>query len=134
MHLERVRRTMWIKQIIMAFIGLSAGGTVAAGVFAFITTLGLLPRMAARTNTASWVRRYEGIIILGESLGNLWSVYQFSIPVGTTGLITWGLLSGIYVGCLAMALAETLQVMPVFTKRAKLTTGLRKCEARSNPC
>ncbi|MCX4318109.1 MAG: stage V sporulation protein AB, partial [Lachnospiraceae bacterium] len=35
----------------------------------------------------------------------------------------FGVCAGMFVGCLAMALAEVLQVIPVFAKRIRLRTG-----------
>ncbi len=39
-------------------------------------------------------------------------------------LIAFGLFSGIFVGCMVMALAEILNVIPIFTRRIKVTSGL----------
>lgn len=58
---------MFIKQLILAAVGLAAGGIISAGVFAFITIIGLVPRLAARTKTAKHVRLYEDIIVLGAT-------------------------------------------------------------------
>lgn len=113
-----------IKQIVLAFIGLSVGATVAAGVFAFITMLGIVPRLAARTNTSDKIFWYETCIIIGGTLGNIWGVYRMAVPLSYPLLILFGFFSGVYVGCLAMALAEVLRVIPIFTIRMKLTVGI----------
>ena len=39
-------------------------------------------------------------------------------------MAVFGLCSGVFVGCLAMALAENLRVVPVFVKRMKMREGL----------
>lgn len=123
---ERGRQSMFdiLKQCFIFLLGIAGGGAVAGGVFAFITILGIVPRMAARTATAGNVYLYESCIILGGTLGNLQTIYQFSIPLGQPGLIIFGLFSGLFTGCLAMALTETLKVIPVFAQRAKLRNGL----------
>lgn len=113
-----------IRQIMLAIIGLSVGGTVAAGVFAFITMLRIVPRLASRTNTSDKIYWYETCIIVGGTLGNIWHIYQPAIPLSYPFLAVFGFFVGAYVGCLAMALAEVLRVIPIFTMRLKLVVGL----------
>lgn len=112
-----------IRQAILGIIGLSAGFAVAGGVFSFITMLGIIPRLAARTHTKDRIYRYESAVILGGSLGNIWILYE--IPLLPSYVLTGaiGLFSGIFVGCLAMALAEVLRVFPILTARISLKEG-----------
>lgn len=111
---------MLIKQIILALIGLSSGAVVAGGVFALIITIGVIPRMAAKTNTASRILLYEDCVLAGGVFGNLISMYPVSVPVGAVGLAVYGLFAGISVGCLAVALAEVLNAIPIFFRRIRL--------------
>lgn len=114
---------MLSKQILLAFLGFCSGLTVAAGVFAFITMLGIVPRLAARTNTAKHIYPYETAIILGGTLGNLWSLYPVSLPLTPVFMSCYAVFSGVFVGCLVMALAETLRVFPIITNRVQLREG-----------
>lgn len=113
-----------IRYCLLAIIGFAGGLVVAAGVFAFITLLGVLNRLASKTNTAKHILLYENMVILGGILGNTWFIYQWDIPFGIIGLILFGLFSGIFVGCQAMALAEVLDVIPIFAKRIKIKYGM----------
>jgi len=113
-----------IRYCLLAIIGFAGGLVVAAGVFAFITLLGVLNRLASKTNTAKHILLYENMVILGGILGNTWYIYQWDIPLGIIGLILFGLFSGIFVGCQAMALAEVLDVIPIFAKRIKIKYGM----------
>lgn len=138
-----------VRIIFFAAFGLCGGGLVAAGLFAFISILGLVPRLAARTHTASQIHRYENWIVAGALFGNLINLHQvpfyqariwleqqlpmqwltagyqwlsglslaFSALVGTT--------SGIFVGCLVMSLAETLDALPTMNRRIHLAVGLQ---------
>ena len=108
----------------LAISGFAGGLVVAAGVFAFITLLGVVNRLASKTSTAKHIIIYENMVILGGILGNTWFVYQWDIPFGTIGLILFGLFSGMFIGCQAMALAEILDVIPVFAKRVKIRYGM----------
>ena len=113
-----------IRYCLLAISGFAGGLVVAAGVFAFITLLGVVNRLASKTSTAKHIIIYENMVILGGILGNTWFVYQWDIPFGTIGLILFGLFSGMFIGCQAMALAEILNVIPVFAKRVKIKYGM----------
>ena len=111
---------MWVNQILLAIIGLSAGALVAGGLFAFIVSLGVISDFADRTHTGNHILLYENAIILGAVWGNVFSIYCIPIPGNAIFLGIFGLLAGIFVGCWAMALAEVLNVFPIFMRRAKL--------------
>lgn len=113
-----------IQQFLLGFLGLAAGGIVASGVFAFLTAMGLLERLADRTGTASRVRLYEDCIIVGGTLGNLISLYEFPLGGGDLLVGIVGGSYGIFVGCLIMSLAETLDAVPIFCRRIRLPFGL----------
>lgn len=114
----------WLKTIVLVFSGLSMGGLIAAGLFAFVTMIGVVTRLAGGTKTAKYLFLYEDFIILGAAFGNLISLFSISILVGQTGLIFFGLFAGVYVGCLSVALAEAVNVIPVLTKRIHLKFGM----------
>ena len=111
---------MWGSQILLAVIGISAGIVVAGGLFSFIIELGVVADFADRTHTADKILLYEDSVAFGGILGNLFFVFQIEIPYGLWLLPVFGLLAGIFVGCWAMALAEILNVFPVFIRRAKI--------------
>ncbi len=114
---------MWV-QILLAVIGLSAGMVVAGGLFSFISGLGVISDFADRTHTGDKVLLYEECVALGGILGNLMSVYQFPIPYGAFLVPIFGLVSGIFVGCWSMALAEILNIFPIFIRRVKLLKSI----------
>jgi stage V sporulation protein AB len=114
---------MLIKQSFLVFLGLTCGLAVASGVFAFITMLGIIPRLSARTNTATHIYLYETAIILGGTLGNIWILFELPLHLSWIMLGAFGLFSGMFVGCLAMALAEVLRVLPIMINRAQIKEG-----------
>lgn len=111
---------MWIANVILIIIGLSAGVIVAGGLFSFIIGLGVVSDFADRTHTGEHILLYEDSVALGGILGNIWWIYQFPIPGGSAWLTVFGLLSGIFVGCWAMAIAEMLDIFPIFVRRFKV--------------
>ena len=120
---ERGRRWMLIENIILTIMGLASGVAVAGGVFAFIIVIGVIPRLAGRTHTAWAYWHYENMVILGGFVGNLVFLYETKIPIGYLGLGAFGIFTGIYVGCFAVALAEVLNVVPIFSRRIRLKEG-----------
>lgn len=113
-----------LKQLFLAATGVGAGGVVAAGVFALITSIGLMARMAGKTHTGKYARVYETCVVLGGTFGNLLYLYQFRIPLGEWFLAVCGLAFGIYVGVLVMSLAESLNVSAIFSRRIRLSKGI----------
>lgn len=117
----------WWQASVLGFIGLSAGGVIAAGVFAFLAIIGVFPRIMGRTGTKR-ILLYETLIILGGILGNVSDLYELPIPVWSGEKLVmgiFGLSAGIFVGCLVMSLAETLKAMPVLNRRIGLAVGLQ---------
>lgn len=53
---------MWIKHLFLGFIGLASGVGVAAGTFAFIIVIGVVPRMIAKCNRAENIILFENMI------------------------------------------------------------------------
>ena len=95
---------MWMKNIFLAILGLSAGITAAGGLFSFIIGLGVVSDFADRTHTGEHVMLYEDAIAVGGSIGAIISVY--------------------HVGCWAMALTEMLDLFPIFIRRIRLVRGI----------
>jgi len=117
---------MFPEHVLLVLIGLSAGGIIAAGVFAFLAMIGVFPRLIGKTSTNRHILLYETMIILGGILGNIWDIYE--IPLGFGGnlfLGVYGTAVGIFVGCLVMSLAETLKALPVISRRLNLGVGLQ---------
>ena len=111
---------MLANQILLAIIGLSAGVLVAGGLFGFIVSLGVVSDFADRTHTGKYVLLYEDAVIVGGILGNLMYVYNVSLTGGAVTLSIFGLFAGVFVGGWAMALAEVLNVFPIFVRRIKI--------------
>ena len=115
---------MWVKQLLLALIGLSAGVTVAGGLFSFVVSLGVVSDFADRTHTGNHILLYETSVALGGILGNILFIYQIPVPIGTVIIMLFGIFAGIFVGCWSMALAEILNVFPIFIRRVKVLKGI----------
>lgn len=116
---------MWINHILVGFLGLVFGLSVASGSFALAVKLGIIPQMAGKSKTAKHIIAYENATILGGICGNLLSVFDgIRFPAGHLFLGAYGICSGIFVGCMAVALAEIINAYPILYRRMHLKIGL----------
>ena len=53
-------------KLALCFIGLSSGGVIAAGIFAFLAIIGVFPRLIGVTHTRCYMILYETLLILGD--------------------------------------------------------------------
>ncbi|MCL1842400.1 MAG: stage V sporulation protein AB [Defluviitaleaceae bacterium] len=116
-----------LKHVISVVLGFSSGLVIAGAVFAFITVVGVVPRLAQKTGTQTHYKIYESSIAVGGILGTIIGFTQIGLPVGIAGaviLVIMSLCIGIFYGCLAMSLAEVLDVIPILTRRGRVQRGL----------
>ncbi len=117
---------MFLKVLLLGFIGLSAGGVIAAGIFAFLAMIGVFPRIIGKTRTNQHIMLFESCIILGGILGNVSDLFEIPIHMGGQVFLgIYGTAAGIFVGCLIMSLAETLKALPVMGRRIHLAVGFQ---------
>lgn len=128
--------------LFLILVGASFGLLSAAGVFTVLTAVGLVPRFAGKTHTAKKVFLYEEMVIFGTLIGCFVSVFpEYSqlgllLQEGFPGQIeVWkglgqfiqiicGLFSGMFIGCLALSIAEMLDSIPIFARRISLRHGI----------
>lgn len=128
--------------VLLMTAGVSFGMLSSAGVFTVLSAVGLVPRFAGQTHSASRILLYENMVILGTIAGGLLSVFTTELCPGSylrlftdidtklldhwgsLFLILWGLFTGMFVGCLALAIAEMLDSIPILTRRIGFRHGL----------
>lgn len=137
---------MFLKQVLLGIIGISSGLIVSAGVFTVLISVGLIPRFAGKMHVARKIFVLEEMVVLGTLFGGFFSVFgewgmigEFVRGhrlfgenategvwnlIGTVFLLIFGVFAGIFVGCLALAIAEMLNTIPVFARRIGFRHGL----------
>lgn len=113
-----------VNNLLLIIIGFGGGVIIAGGVFAFIAIIGIVPRLAQKTSTQKYIWIYEDAIVFGGIFGTLVMIFDFQILLGNIGAAIYGFFSGIFIGCLAVSLAEVLDVIPILTRRFNLKVGL----------
>lgn len=131
---------MSIKYLLTVFAYFGFGLLSSGGVFTVFVTVGLVPRLADKTHTATKIILYENCIVAGAVLGCLFSVYGdfFTEKFGKSALnlipewglwgnlilAVFGIFAGMFVGCFAIAIAEMLNTIPIFTRRISFGKGV----------
>lgn len=108
---------MLTENILFCLFCLVAGGGTSAGYVAFITLLGVFEKLSEKYKAINKRVALETLIILGVTFGNAVDLFRIPIHLGTIGLGIYNLLGGIFIGCLAGALAETLCIFPILSRR-----------------
>ena len=118
-----------IGKIILAITGIGAGFIISAGVFALITSTGIITRFADKTHTAKSIQLYETIVIAGGILWNIFwimeSHFKFTGQPAKIFQGIMGLCQGIFVGCLAVALAEASKRNSNLCTKGKTENGAK---------
>lgn len=113
-----------MREALLGVVGLCMGMTIASGVVAFIISLGIVPRFAGITRSATRVRLYEDCSMVGAVLGNLLFLYQEALPLGNAGLAVYGGFSGIFLGSWVVALGEVVNIYAILVRRIGLVKGI----------
>lgn len=122
-----------IYHVLAAVVAFLAGVGVSAGTFAFILVIGVVPRIMGRMEIKDVVL-IENVIVLGVILGNISSTFevivynsnfQYMDVLGHAVMILYGISTGVFVGCISVALAEILHTFPILFRRFNLNKGLK---------
>src|SRR3954451_4916655 len=92
------RKLMIIKIIFTIFIGFAGGLSVGAGYVAFLTVLGIIPRLTQLTKTMKMIQLYEWAVVIGAVIGTLAILQEPHFHLTRLILILFGLAGGIFVG------------------------------------
>lgn len=113
-----------LENLIVILFGISGGSLVGTSAAAFITLLDIVPRLAQLTDSSAFIRFYEKLLITSTFSITLLSLLGGSINLSKILLIPIGFSFGVFVGLLASALAEVINVIPVLVRRVKITKNL----------
>lgn len=135
---------MFPEQLLLGIVGFSFGILSSAGVFTVFASVGLVPRFAGKLHLAGHAVTFENMIILGTFAGGVGSMFYESLQLGEwvnqqiqspSGerifyvvshaiVLSFGAFAGIFIGCLALAIAEMLDSITIFARRINFKKGL----------
>ncbi|MFC7681964.1 stage V sporulation protein AB [Paenibacillus sp. GCM10028914] len=113
-----------MQQLLSILFGVAGGIAVGGGVIALIIVLDIVPRLSQLTWTYDKVHWYEGALITGSLIGTVADFWKWKVSLGPVVSTIIGLFCGVFIGMLAAALTEVLNVLPILSKRLKLTRYL----------
>jgi len=108
-----------------AFLGLASGLAVGSGLVAFLVVLDVIPRLAQITGSTSRGADLELAVVFGAVFWTCADFFGLSVGGPSWSLIGVGLLIGGFVGTVAAALTEVLNVFPILARRLRMETKLR---------
>lgn len=111
------------RHALLGLIGFSSGFIVAGGVVALMVGLGIITRFIGISHTAKRIAFYEDAILLGAVIGTILTTFDVTLVLGAWLMVIWGLFTGVFVGGWIMALAEIVNVFPVYSRRLGITKG-----------
>lgn len=103
-----------------AIVGLSGGLAVGGGMVAFLIVLDIVPRLAQMTRSYDRVHSFEAAMVSGALFWTFADFYDWGMTGFPLIAAIVGLLAGCFVGMLAGALTEVLNVLPIMAKRLGL--------------
>ncbi len=102
----------------------ASGIVISGAVFAFIVIIGIIPTIITVTKTENKIMLYENIIILSGIVGTTITFFDFKLFFPKIFLVIVGISWGVFIGCLTMSLAETLDGIPIIARRLRLGHNL----------
>lgn len=114
---------MFLKSLFCCLVCFCSGIGVAAGTFAFLLVIRVIPRMIQKAKLEHKVIYIENMVFRGILFGTILSLFSWKKKwlfelLGKTVLTFFGISAGIFTGCIAVALAEILDTFPIFFRRA----------------
>ena len=115
-------RLMFLRSLFLIIVGLCSGTGIAAGTFAFLFVIRVIPRLVQKAKLEHKIIYMENMVFRGILFGTILSLFSwkrkwlFTI-LGRSILTIAGVSAGIFVGCIAVALAEILDTFPIFFRR-----------------
>ena len=113
---------MLLKSLFLILIGFCSGTGIAAGTFAFLFVIRVIPRMVQKAKLEHKIIYIENFVFRGVMFGTILSLFSWKKKwlftlLGRSILTIAGVSAGIFVGCFAVALAEILDTFPIFFRR-----------------
>jgi stage V sporulation protein AB len=105
----------------LIFIGFAGGIAVGGAFVAFLVVLDIIPRLAQISRSYAKLHWFEGSVVAGAVFWTSGDFYEWAFYLNPMGTAFVGCFAGIFVGMLAAALTEVLNVLPILAKRMHLS-------------
>jgi stage V sporulation protein AB len=106
-----------LEALVVAFLGLAGGVAVGSGTVAFLMVLDVIPRLTQLTRSYMYIQWYEIAVVAGSLFFTFADFYSWRLSLFPLGTAVIGLFMGCFIGLLAAALTEVVNVIPILAKR-----------------
>lgn len=111
-----------LHHLLLAFIAVAGGLAVGSGLVSLLIVFDLVPRLAQLARGYRQAHIYESALLCGALWFTLADFLDWQSPFELRWLLPLvGLFCGLFVGMLAAALTEVLNVLPILAKRLRLS-------------
>lgn len=108
--------------LFVALLGLAGGLAVGSGLVALLIVFDLIPRLAQLARAFRLSICFETAIISGSLYWTFADFMDWKLPLPPSLFLpAAGVFDGIFVGMLAAALTEVMNVLPILAKRMQLS-------------
>jgi stage V sporulation protein AB len=108
--------------LLVVLLGLSGGIAVGSGLVALLVILDLIPRLAQLARGYRQSVWFETAIIAGSVFWSLADFFDWTASFPSVfPIMLIGAFDGMFVGMLAAALTEVVNVLPIMAKRLQLS-------------
>jgi stage V sporulation protein AB len=104
--------------------GLASGAVLSGGITAFLNMIGIIPALSHKAQIQKHPYALGTALTLGAVFGMICVIWDIYLPLPGFFRGVMGFCTGIFVGCLAAALTEALDVIPIMSRRIHLRKGL----------
>ncbi|PSL43305.1 stage V sporulation protein AB [Salsuginibacillus halophilus] len=119
-----MEKVITLEALATVLLGLGGGLAVGSGLVAFISALGIIPRLVQIAKCYSRLVHLEWAVISGVLFGSIMTLTDAHLALPEVVAVIPGFFAGMFVGMLAAALTEVLNVMPVLAKRLGVDQGI----------
>jgi len=109
-----------LRGLLLAVVGLAGGFAVGSAFVALLIVLDLIPRLVQLTRGHRRSGWFESALLMGALYWSCADFFDWVLPLPLVALLVPSVFQGVFVGMLAAALTEVLNVIPILTKRLKL--------------
>ncbi|KIL34923.1 stage V sporulation protein AB [Cohnella kolymensis] len=106
--------------MLLCVIGLAGGFAVGSAFVALLIVLDLIPRLVQLTRAYRRAAVFESAILSGTLYWSCADFFDWGFALRSIVLLVPAVFQGVFVGMLAAALTEVLNVLPILSKRLKL--------------
>ncbi|WP_169081864.1 stage V sporulation protein AB [Paenibacillus sp. PL91] len=111
-----------LANVFVALLGLAGGLAVGSGLVALLIVLDLIPRLAQVANAYRMSIWFETAVICGSLYWTFADFMNWRLMLPSNLFLSAaGLIDGMFVGMLAAALTEVMNVLPILAKRMNLS-------------